>query len=709
MIYEISKICKQKLMMILLVLMFFVMLIQSITFHPIHRFTQSNSQEIYEEQLAVYRGKLTEDKKNQFHQEYMKIIDLKTKRDDLYDTIHQKSYELSDASVKEMKQNLEQVNSGLLKMEAYQTLKDEIDYVKENPKEREVIDPIGWKSVIQDDGLSYPLIICLLLINITLFTMEYENEMHSLTISTKKGKKYTFRSKCYAGLLCSFLCILIALFLHDIPYFLHYDFSDIFAPIHSVPAFAHMSLNISCIQILLIIQLMKVIGYLSFSVLIWIISICLKKFISVFSILLSTILLMNFCISLPYIYYVPFSLSFMKATGFFRGNEQIVLNKGSDGEFIVQTYVGGNKLLEIIMAIIWIFVIVYALYKVYQSFCNIHKKIKFKKKVIALFIICLLSGCSNKVSIKDTTRMNINDTFLPYRDGVLFIDQNKIKYINLKNQEIEDFIKDISPQVFEGQKEKMIVQENVVCYMNQQNSSIRQGYDVDCYDIDKHKVKTIYTSRKDYQSEMLFGLIKQYHVGLEDAPRLTGMRGIFIYHNQLYYFDEENHLMNVDINDTKNINVVLSDYSGNGILDGDNFYYISTTLDLKKYDLSERKSTIISKDFVSQVSSYNNTLYFTTLNKKGVFTYHDGKIEHIIKENVRLIAVNDFYIYTQDINGVCVIYDKTTHQQVKTVSISFDVIQGINDIVLTSETVEGVQTIFQYDGLLSHKIKLMSN
>ena len=98
MIYEIRKICKQKLMMILLVLMFFVMLIQSITFHPIHRFTQSNSQEIYEEQLAVYRGKLTEDKKNQFHQEYMKIIDLKTKRDDLYDTIHQKSYELSDAS-----------------------------------------------------------------------------------------------------------------------------------------------------------------------------------------------------------------------------------------------------------------------------------------------------------------------------------------------------------------------------------------------------------------------------------------------------------------------------------------------------------------------------------------------------------------------------------------------------------------------------------
>ena len=51
--------------------------------------------------------------------------------------------------------------------------------------------------------------------------------------------------------------------------------------------------------------------------------------------------------------------------------------------------------------------------------------------------------------------MNINDTFLPYRDGVLFIDQNKIKYINLKNQEIEDFIKDISPQVFEGQKEKI--------------------------------------------------------------------------------------------------------------------------------------------------------------------------------------------------------------------------------------------------------------
>ena len=55
MMYEIRKICKQKLMMILLVLMFFVMLIQSITFHPIHRFTQSNSQEIYEEQLQFRR------------------------------------------------------------------------------------------------------------------------------------------------------------------------------------------------------------------------------------------------------------------------------------------------------------------------------------------------------------------------------------------------------------------------------------------------------------------------------------------------------------------------------------------------------------------------------------------------------------------------------------------------------------------------------
>ena len=51
---------------------------------------------------------------------------------------------------------------------------------------------------------------------------------------------------------------------------------------------------------------------------------------------------------------------FHESYWFFRGNEQIVLNKGSDGEFIVQTYVGGNKLLEIIMVIIWIFVIVYA-------------------------------------------------------------------------------------------------------------------------------------------------------------------------------------------------------------------------------------------------------------------------------------------------------------------------------------------------------------
>lgn len=106
---------------------------------------------------------------------------------------------------------------------------------------------------------------------------------------------------------------------------------------------------------------------------------------------------------------------------------------------------------------------------------------------------------------------------------------------------------------------------------------------------------------------------------------------------------------------------------------------------------------IYFKSFIDNADIINTHNYFTSYS------------EFFIKENVRLIAVNDFYIYTQDINGVCVIYDKTTHQQVKTVSISFDVIQGINDIVLTSETVEGVQTIFQYDGLLSHKIKLMSN
>lgn len=709
MMYEIRKIWKQKLMMIVLGLMFFIMVIQSVTFHPIHRFMQSNSQGIYEDQLAIYRGKLTEDKKYQFYQVYEIIAELKTKRDDLYDTIHQKSNELSETSVKELKQELEEINTGLWKMEAYQTLKDEIDYVKENPKEREVIDPIGWKSIMQDDGISYPLIICLLLINITLFTMEYENEMHSLTISTKKGKKYTFRSKCYAGLLCSFVCILIALFLHDIPYFLYYDFSDILAPIHSVPAFEYMDLNICCIQMLLFMQLIKVIGYLSFSVLIWIISICLKKYISVFSILLSTILLMDFCVSSPYLYYIPFSLSFMKATGFFRGNEQIILNKGSDGEFIVQTFVGGNKLLEIIMAIIWTFAILYALYKEYQQFCNIHKKTKFKAKTMALFIICLLTGCSTKISIKDTIKMNVNNTFLPYQDGVLFIDHNQMKYINLKNKEVEALIKDISPQVFEGQKEKMIVQENSICYMNQQNSSSSQGYDVDCYDINKHKVNTIYTSRKDYQSEILFGLMKQYHVGLEDAPRLTDMRGIFIYHNQLYYLDEENHLMSVDINDTKNINVLLLDYSSNGILDGNDFYYISTTLDLKKYDLSERKSEIISKDFVSQVSQYDDILYFNTLNKKGVFVYQNGKQEHIIKDDVHILTVNDSYIYTQGVEGTCVIYDRITYQQVKTVSIPLDVIQGINDKVLTLETVEGVQSIYQYDGLLEHKTKLISD
>ena len=255
----------------------------------------------------------------------------------------------------------------------------------------------------------------------------------------------------------------------------------------------------------------------------------------------------------------------------------------------------------------------------------------------------------------------------------------------------------------------MIVQENSICYMNQKNSSSSQGYDVDCYDIDKHKVNTIYTSRKDYQSEMLFGLIKQYHVGLEDAPSLTDMRGIFIYHDQLYYFDEENHLISVDIKDTKNINVELSDYSSNGLLDGDDFYYISTTLDLKKYDLSERTTKILSKDFVSQVLQYEDILYYNALNKKGIFAYQNGKLEHIIKDNVRILTVNDSYIYTQDAEGACVIYDKATYQQVKTVSISFDVMQGINDKVLTSETVEGVPSIFQYDDLLDHKIKLISD
>lgn len=699
---EVKKLFSQKIILGLLAILCMSSVITLFNFKKINPFSQAGSYGYYQTYLSLYQGELTDDKLSQIEKEKTLIYDAEIERVHIYDSLQQ-SKQYSQEDVRLTKEKLAKSIELIKKEEAFHYFNQQVEYVNEDRANRSIMDTLGWKKILQDEQVDIILIICLLLINIPLFTIEDDNEMRTLLIATRKGKRRIFLYKCFAGATLSLLCILFFTGIRDLSYFMNYDLSNGWYTMQSIPTFQEAPFMISCNSALLLSRGIRIVGYMTLIVCIWLLSIVIKKFAIVFSIACTSIFLLYVSIPVPYIYYIPNPLALILSSGYFRGKENIILNKGSDFEFIIASYQDTNKAIQFFNIAALLFILFFLLMKSYRLYSNIRPSKKTKHiATLSLLVLCMLSGCNTKTTNKTTLpNSNISEQSAAYEEYQVTLKDNELF---IKNRDgLQRLIQD---PMYQTNNDEVIkgfsVAKGCIYFLKTIANSYTKGSTIFKYDIENRRVEQLYTTTQNFEEEKFFGLQKSYAIDLEDAPQFNDILKFFVYDKWLYIVNDNGNIIKESI-DGRTTSVIVDDYYACLSLINDEVYYITNNLDIRTYHLRNNTSNVISKNLVSNMISDKESIYYTTFDKQGIYQYAQGETRKIVEGDYTCLAVSNRLLYIRNKQGEVFLYDKEDAKLRKTGVSNVSTITVINDYVLVSVEENGRYAVYKYDPQLEKK------
>jgi hypothetical protein len=206
----------------------------------------------------------------------------------------------------------------------YQLLYEQYMYIRENPNTRYFLYTNGWSALLAHERLDVLLFLVLLIMITPIFCQEYENKMHTILITSKEGKtKVGIQKMVLAMGICIFLTLIFIL-LDYVFIQMKYGLPNGGFPIQSLEYYHNAHKNVSFSQAFTYVVLYRLLGYLSLTSIILLLSVYTQKIILTLFISTSLILLPYFGLSIESTkYYIPIPLGFMIGNGFFRGDTYI--------------------------------------------------------------------------------------------------------------------------------------------------------------------------------------------------------------------------------------------------------------------------------------------------------------------------------------------------------------------------------------------------
>lgn len=685
MMAEIKKLLHEKVIFILLIIVSISAVVSSMSYTCIQQFTSKQDERYYQEILHTYEGKMVESDFVQLQKQYNTLKKAENKRLEIYEQLNTAS-----SDNKSLQKELESVTAILQKEEAYHTIKLQAEYVKQDLKHRSMMNPVGWKEILTIENMDIFLVLALLLINIPLFTIEFETDMHPLVISTCKGKTKQFISKCKAGLLLSGILIFLFLMIRDLPFFFRYDVSNSNALIQSIQTFENAPYYITCIEMFLYTRGIQFLGYLGFCMLLWVISIKGKQFFFTFCIGLGSMLILYLFIPAPYIYYLPTPVLLILASGLFRGDEVLLLNRGTENEIPVESYTEIHHALAFFMLVLFLALVFFLLRNAYRNYGNFKHRKRTWRYVSIVLLSVWLSGCDMQTALDTMQDTSLHSNMVKNRDKIYMFDHthNEILEYDTEKKTIEKAIHSIDYDKKEFHSNLVSVNTHI-CYLASRGK-------IDCYDIEHHTIQTLRQPQDTLEKKYLFGLIKKYDYTIEDVQIGGDMiDGFFIDEGNLYMI-QEHEVIKQNMTSKKEAETMLSNFGYNAIYMDGSLYYISDVEALNVYDLHAKKQKVLDGHAIDQLEMYDGELYYTYRGQDGIYTFDGKEKRKYAIENDRIYAANHEYLYLQKENGKFYLYDKITG---KTASIPYeDIVEIIStdkDLLVVRE-ISGENTYYSY-------------
>lgn len=280
-------------------------------------YQQDPRDDFYFQYLERVEGQLTDEKEHFLETEAASLDADGKALEQLYSDYYDNH--IDDETFREQEtQLLQRVAAG----NGFQQIFKQYMYARENKDNRFILDDRAWNILLGSVNMDYLLLLIILIITVPIFIQDYEQGMSSLNHSTRLGSRKLVENKLS-------LCLSMTIILCGVFYFLRLLYFNTMCglehggyPIQSLEAFATSGKDVSILGAYVLISSLKSLAFVSYSLLLALFSILLKKYAPTLLCGFGVILLPQFILEKsPLFYILAFPSGFMFAEGFFYGNQ----------------------------------------------------------------------------------------------------------------------------------------------------------------------------------------------------------------------------------------------------------------------------------------------------------------------------------------------------------------------------------------------------
>lgn len=586
----------------------------------------------YYEYMDVMQGKLDDKKEKYIMYEVQEVLNAKSKLSEIQNKLYNNEYLDEDEYLSEYLE----IQPYLMKSDALNMVYEKYKYSVKNPSKRYLL------SYFPDGFLrDKPDMIMLLFIvsTATVFFMNEEKTKIILLIrSCESTRKNTFLTKIFV-IFIMLLAVHMVVSFFEFTFFLKFVGMECMSyPIQSIEYFGGCRYDISILKTFVYVQIIKLLGNIFIATFTVLLTVLFKKPIVSVSLPLTICMLQQFVFEKSNkAYYFPTGL--LRALGYFRGDSYEKITNFTETIQVKSFYeVPQNVLIVVVFfSIFFIFAaIIYGL--------NYYKRIVIRKRIKAtsIMVLILFSGCNNNeketdvyFNLRDLGSFAQNDNY--YFTNVIeslpngIVSSNIIKAFEKYGENSfsvmrDPFDNDIQSGIFCAVRNNLYVFQ----YLNE------KGFEITKISLEDFEMEKIF-GQSVFDESAFLGLKKQNNVVLDK----TVLR-FFTDEKNLFLITTDNELYQGDMS-LDNLECIISDgiYQNNLIFDGNTIYYVNFNLELRAYNLSSCKNTLISGEFVRAIALDNENLIYS--NREGIFSLNllNSKLKRLSNLNADAISCSN--------------------------------------------------------------------
>ena len=463
-------------------------------------------------------------------------------------------------------------------------------YVCENKDNHYFLQTNGWSGLFSNSTLDFPLFLVVLLLATAVFCSEYSCQMDALILTSKEGLKSTRYKLLIIVASVLSLCILTALIRYAF-FAIKYGLPCGDYPIQSIANFGTSMKELSLLEGYIAITALRCLGYVSFSVLLLLASVLVKKYALTVLLGAVTTLVPYIGLSATTLCRLPISLAFMLGTDYLSGSI-----KASDlltgEEIAVFQEVSGYELfvLIVVSVLISLLAVLWLLIRNKNRWQGIGGKSKrYCATVLCLAIVLVFTGCAEE----DAANTSFNASLTGRANEYEVICDHAEQAYYLKNNSTGvtlDLVRSPLFGVFSGEdsvKGYYMDYPDLYYTISETESHINR---VGTYNSSFTKVSVVKLNLETFKEEIIFEKIADSGRSLLGIEYEVGDTWEFLQHHHSFFINENNIFFvgNGGITEVDRKSGIPQKLdlraSENIAFDGRYFYYIGNRSVLTKYD-----------------------------------------------------------------------------------------------------------------------------